>query len=140
MRLGIDLGGTKIEIAALDTDGTLRLRRRVPSPQGDYRASIAAIAGLVAAADAELGVRGTVGIGNVLSERRRIGGPTALLVDVALHLVGLAQPAAAPTQVLQARVGGVLRYVPGLQTLVIGRNCHLISPCRLTTKPGSTSA
>jgi len=52
MRLGIDLGGTKIEIAALDTDGTLRLRRRVPSPQGDYRASIAAIAGLVAAADA----------------------------------------------------------------------------------------
>jgi fructokinase len=63
MRLGIDLGGTKIEIAALDTDGTLRLRRRVPSPQGDYRASVAAIAGLVAAADAELGVRGTVGIG-----------------------------------------------------------------------------
>lgn len=63
MRLGIDLGGTKIEIAALDTDGALRMRRRVPSPQGDYRASVAAIAGLVAAADAELGVRGSVGIG-----------------------------------------------------------------------------
>ncbi len=63
MRYGIDLGGTKIEIAALAEDGSLKLRRRVPSPQGDYRATVAALAGLVAGADAELGVKPTVGIG-----------------------------------------------------------------------------
>ena len=63
MRYGIDLGGTKIEIAALGDDGSLKLRRRVPSPQGDYRATVAALAGLVAAADSELGEKPSVGIG-----------------------------------------------------------------------------
>ncbi len=63
MRYGIDLGGTKIEIAALADDGSLKLRRRVPSPQGDYRATVAALAGLVAAADVELGEKPSVGIG-----------------------------------------------------------------------------
>jgi len=63
MRYGIDLGGTKIEIAALADDGTFVLRRRVPSPQGDYKATIEAIASLVAAVDAELGLRANIGIG-----------------------------------------------------------------------------
>ncbi len=63
MRYGIDLGGTKTEIAALGDDGTIKLRRRVPSPQGDYDATLATIAGLVEAADAELGLRPYVGIG-----------------------------------------------------------------------------
>jgi fructokinase len=63
MRYGIDLGGTKIEIAALCEDGTLRLRRRVASPQGDYNSTVAAIASLVREADAELGVAPSVGVG-----------------------------------------------------------------------------
>ena len=62
MRLGIDLGGTKIEIAALDDAGAIALRRRVATPVGDYAATLAAIVALVAGAEAELGVRGSVGI------------------------------------------------------------------------------
>lgn len=57
-RLGIDLGGTKIEIAALDAQGAFVLRRRVPTPQGDYGATLRAIADLVAAAEATLGATG----------------------------------------------------------------------------------
>lgn len=63
MRLGIDLGGTKIEIIALDADGSELLRRRVATPQGDYRATLQAVGGLVATAESELGRRGSVGIG-----------------------------------------------------------------------------
>ncbi|MDO8890952.1 MAG: ROK family protein [Sulfurimicrobium sp.] len=63
MRLGIDLGGTKIEIVALDDAGAERLRRRVPTPRGDYPATLQAIAGLVQDAEAELGQRGSLGIG-----------------------------------------------------------------------------
>ncbi|MGH7035733.1 MAG: ROK family protein, partial [Stellaceae bacterium] len=62
MRIGIDLGGSKIEVAALDRDGSIRLRRRVPTPAGDYAATIAALTGLVEASEAELGVRASVGI------------------------------------------------------------------------------
>ena len=47
-RIGIDLGGTKIEAAALDQGGALRLRRRTATPAGDYAGTIAAIIGLVA--------------------------------------------------------------------------------------------
>ncbi len=63
MRIGIDLGGTKIEAIALDDAGRERLRRRVATPQGDYRSTVAAIASLVAGIENELGVRGSVGIG-----------------------------------------------------------------------------
>lgn len=63
LRLGVDLGGTKIEIAALDGPGAPRLRRRLPTPRGDYDATLAAIAALVADAERELGARGTVGVG-----------------------------------------------------------------------------
>ena len=62
MRIGIDLGGTKIEIIALDDDGTVRLRRRVPTPAGDYAATIGAVRGLVEAAESELGAKGPVGV------------------------------------------------------------------------------
>lgn len=61
-RIGIDLGGTKIEIAALAPDGTLRLRRRVPTPRG-YDASIAVMTDLVRAIEAALGGTGSVGAG-----------------------------------------------------------------------------
>ena len=63
MRLGIDLGGSKIEIVALASDGSERLRRRIATPQGDYRATLQAIAGLVASAENETGELGSVGIG-----------------------------------------------------------------------------
>jgi fructokinase len=73
MRLGIDLGGTKIEIIALDPRGTELLRRRVPTPHGDYRGTLSALAGLVRDTERELGGRGTVGIGTPGSISRATG-------------------------------------------------------------------
>ena len=73
LRLGIDLGGTKIEIIALDPRGGELLRRRIPTPQGDYRATLAALAGLVREAERELGGPGTVGIGTPGSISRATG-------------------------------------------------------------------
>ena len=63
LRLGLDLGGTKIEIIALDPSGQELLRRRVATPQGDYRATLAAVAVLVESVENELGQRGNVGLG-----------------------------------------------------------------------------
>ncbi|HEY6095884.1 MAG TPA: ROK family protein [Gallionellaceae bacterium] len=63
MRLGIDLGGTKIEIIALDEQGRELLRRRMPTPQGNYGETLQVIATLVRDAETELGRRGSVGIG-----------------------------------------------------------------------------
>jgi fructokinase len=63
MRIGIDLGGTKIEIIALDDSGTTRYRRRVGTPRGSYDGTIDAIVQLVGAAEAATGGRGSVGIG-----------------------------------------------------------------------------
>jgi fructokinase len=62
MRIGIDLGGTKIEIVALDSAGTESFRKRIATPRGDYQGTIAAIASLVRAAEAAVGPA-TVGIG-----------------------------------------------------------------------------
>ena len=62
MRLGIDLGGTKIEVIALDSDGTELLRRRVATPQSEYENTVGAIAGLVLDAERDLGRKGTVGL------------------------------------------------------------------------------
>ena len=63
MRLGIDLGGTKVEILALDTDGKELLRKRTPTPRNDYRAAIDCIAQLIVDVENELGEQGSVGIG-----------------------------------------------------------------------------
>lgn len=63
MRIGIDLGGTKIEIIALDESGQELARRRLATPQGDYSATLHAIAGLVYGVETELGCEGTIGIG-----------------------------------------------------------------------------
>ena len=62
MRIGIDLGGTKIEAIALDGEGRERFRHRVATPRGDYGATVEAVASLVAQAEAVVG-RSTVGIG-----------------------------------------------------------------------------
>jgi fructokinase len=63
MRIGVDLGGTKIEAIALDDEGTERFRHRVPTPRENYAGTIDAVAGLVAAAESGTGETGTVGIG-----------------------------------------------------------------------------
>jgi fructokinase len=58
LRIGIDLGGTKIEAAALDASGRETFRKRVATPRGDYEATISAVHSLVG----EIG-DGTVGVG-----------------------------------------------------------------------------
>lgn len=63
LRIGVDLGGTKIEAIALDGAGKVLARRRIPTPAGDYEATVAAVADLVGKIEAELGRQGTVGIG-----------------------------------------------------------------------------
>jgi len=61
-RIGIDLGGTKIEAAALDDRGAVHLRQRVPTPVGDYAGTVAAIATLVSRIESEIGAGSSVGI------------------------------------------------------------------------------
>lgn len=62
-RIGVDLGGSKIEGAALDASGCVRVRCRVPTPADDYRATIEAIIYLVGVIEQEIGTTATVGIG-----------------------------------------------------------------------------
>ena len=63
MRIGIDLGGSKIEAIALASDGSITWRQRVATPRGDYRGTIDAIVGLVNRLETELGRYCRVGIG-----------------------------------------------------------------------------
>lgn len=63
VRIGIDLGGTKIEVVALGEGGQVLFRHRIPTPRDDYEQTLRAIASLVAAAEQETGARGSVGIG-----------------------------------------------------------------------------
>lgn len=63
MRIGIDLGGTKIAIMVLDDDGNVLLEDRAATPQGDYRGTLQVIADLVLMAERQLGKTATVGIG-----------------------------------------------------------------------------
>ncbi|MGE0715799.1 MAG: ROK family protein [Alphaproteobacteria bacterium] len=66
VRIGVDLGGTKIEAIALDAAGRQRSRQRIATPAGDYEGTVRAVAAIVAAVEAAAGARaGTalVGIG-----------------------------------------------------------------------------
>ncbi len=63
MRIGVDLGGTKIEAIALDDAGRQLARRRIASPSHDYAETIDAVRGLVEAIEGELGARGRIGVG-----------------------------------------------------------------------------
>jgi fructokinase len=63
VRIGIDLGGTKIEGAAVDASGSVRVRRRVATPAGNYHATIDTIVGLVGSIEREIGATASVGIG-----------------------------------------------------------------------------
>jgi fructokinase len=62
-RIGIDLGGSKVEGAAIDAAGITRIRRRVPTPVDDYRGTIEAIIALVNAIEQQIGTTASVGIG-----------------------------------------------------------------------------
>jgi fructokinase len=73
MRIGIDLGGTKIEALALDREGKELLRYRVDTPRDNYPGTITAIAGLVRRLEHETGSTGTVGAGIPGSVSRRTG-------------------------------------------------------------------
>ena len=73
MRLGVDLGDTKIEIAGFGDDGAMLLRERVATPRGDYVGTLKAVAALVEAAELKAGARGTVGIGIPGAESRASG-------------------------------------------------------------------
>ena len=62
MRVGVDLGGTKIEAIALDDGGVERFRRRVSTPVNDYVATVEAVGRIAEDAERATG-RGTVGVG-----------------------------------------------------------------------------
>jgi len=63
VRIGIDLGGTKIEGVALAATGVVAARRRVPTPQGDYEGTVRAIVDLVRSLEQETGGEASVGMG-----------------------------------------------------------------------------
>jgi fructokinase len=63
MRLGVDLGGTKIEVAVLDREGRVALRRRAATPHGAYEQALQRLADMIHDAEREAGVRCRVGVG-----------------------------------------------------------------------------
>jgi fructokinase len=62
-RIGIDLGGTKIEGAAIDVSGSVQVRRRIATPVQDYPATIEAITALARGIEQEIGAKASVGVG-----------------------------------------------------------------------------
>jgi fructokinase len=62
LRLGIDLGGSKIEIIAIDDGGEVRFRKRVATPAGDYAALVSCVCTLVGECESALGRSGTIGV------------------------------------------------------------------------------
>jgi fructokinase len=63
LRLGVDLGGTKIEIAVFDENGREMLRRRAPTPRAGYDAALEEFASLISQAEKDAGGRCTIGVG-----------------------------------------------------------------------------
>ena len=63
MRMGVDLGGTKIEVAVFDEEGKEHLRRRVPTPHTGYDSALDELARVILEAEKEAGVRCSVGVG-----------------------------------------------------------------------------
>lgn len=63
LRIGVDLGGTKIEVIALDQWGNVSGCERVATPQGDYAATVDAIRSVVMGMEQRIGARGTIGVG-----------------------------------------------------------------------------
>jgi fructokinase len=73
MLIGIDWGGTKMEVIGLDETGAELVRHRIPTPREDYDGSIRAVQDLVALAERETGLTGTVGLGIPGSPNPRTG-------------------------------------------------------------------
>lgn len=63
MRIGVDWGGTKIEVIALDNFGQVKYRQRIKTPIQDYDACVQAVCDLVLVAENDIGESGSVGIG-----------------------------------------------------------------------------
>ena len=63
LRIGVDLGGTKIELIALDGSGREVLRERIPTPQGNYEATVSTVVSLIGNAEKTLKAKASVGIG-----------------------------------------------------------------------------
>lgn len=63
MRIGIDLGGTKIEGIALEDNGNIRYRERIDTPRDDYRATVDAICQLIKTIESQTGEQGSIGMG-----------------------------------------------------------------------------
>jgi len=72
-RIGIDLGGTKIEGVLLAADGAQLSRKRIATPRDDYEATVEAIAGLVAELERGVASRATVGVGTPGATSRATG-------------------------------------------------------------------
>ncbi len=62
IRIGVDLGGTKIEAIALDTRGKTLFNRRTHTPKGEYQATLNAIADLITTAETEVGQSASIGV------------------------------------------------------------------------------
>ena len=73
IRIGVDLGGTKIEALCLDAAGRELARRRIPTPRGDYQSIVGAIKGLVLGIESELRCSALVGVGIPGTIDRRTG-------------------------------------------------------------------
>ena len=73
LRIGIDLGGTKIAGIVLDATGAEVCRHRMPTPQGDYTMTMQALAGLVAHLEDKVGQQCSIGIGMPGSASRATG-------------------------------------------------------------------
>ena len=110
MRIGIDLGGTKIVGVGLD-DSTELVRRRIDTPRGDYGATVDAISTLVADIERTTGQRGSVGIGIPGTVSRQTG-----LVKNANSVWLIGQPLQAD---LEARLGREIRIANDANCFVI---------------------
>lgn len=75
--IGIDLGGTKTEVAVLDDTGATLFRRRAPTPAGDYDGILSTISRLVSEAQAVAGTGASIGIGTPGTRSRSTG----LMID-----------------------------------------------------------
>ena len=102
LRLGIDLGGTKIEGIVLDADGVERCRERIPTPQDDYAATLDAVVGLVASLESGVDQTCPVGIAMPGSVSRATG-----LVKNSNSVCLNGQPL---HRELEARIGRPLRF------------------------------
>jgi fructokinase len=106
MRIGIDLGGTKTEIIVLADDGRELLRERVPTPRGDYAATVSTIAGLVRSAEQKVGAGGTAtarSAANMGTAPNGVGGTALNGVGGTAPTVGVGIPGA------ESRVTGLIK-------------------------------